>query len=138
MRDGIRRKQPYRKRSTKLVAVRRAECSLYVKEIAQIEAQGELNAKNQMVNTIADVSNNYYNIVRQKQQLNAIREQMGVAEARRPPVGGGHSGKTRIIAGKGSMFPIHNARGCSGAANANNTVEGSIERTDRHATSAGV
>jgi outer membrane protein len=35
-----------------------------------------------MVNTIADVSNNYYNIVRQKQQLNAIREQMGVSEER--------------------------------------------------------
>jgi outer membrane protein len=50
--------------------------------IAQIEKQGELNVKNQMVNTIADVSNNYYNIVRQKQQLNAIREQMGVSEER--------------------------------------------------------
>ncbi|HEX6890406.1 MAG TPA: TolC family protein, partial [Chryseolinea sp.] len=50
--------------------------------IAQIEAQGELNVKSQMVNTIADVSNNYYNIVRQKQQLNAIREQMGVSEER--------------------------------------------------------
>jgi len=50
--------------------------------IAQIEEQGELNVKNQMVNTIADVSNNYYNIVRQKQQLNAIREQMGVSEER--------------------------------------------------------
>ena len=50
--------------------------------ISQIEEQGELNVKNQMVNTIADVSNNYFNIVRQKQQLNAIREQMGVSEER--------------------------------------------------------
>jgi len=50
--------------------------------IAQIEAQGELNVKNQMVNTIAQVVTGYYDIVRQKQQLNAIREQMGVSEER--------------------------------------------------------
>jgi outer membrane protein len=50
--------------------------------LAQIEQQGEINVKEQMVNTIAQVSNNYYNIVRQKQQLNAIREQMGVSEER--------------------------------------------------------
>lgn len=50
--------------------------------IAQIEAQGELNVKNQMVNTIAQVVTNYYDIVRQKQQLNAIKEQMGVSEER--------------------------------------------------------
>jgi outer membrane protein len=50
--------------------------------LAQIEAQGELNVKDQMINTIAQVVTNYYNIVRQKQQLNAIREQMGVSEER--------------------------------------------------------
>lgn len=50
--------------------------------IAQIEQQGELNVKNQMVNTIAQVVTSYYDIVRQKQQLNAIREQMGVSEER--------------------------------------------------------
>ena len=50
--------------------------------IAQIEAQGELNVKDQMVNTIAQVVTNYYDIVRQKQQLNAIKEQMGVSEER--------------------------------------------------------
>lgn len=50
--------------------------------LEQIKQQGEINVKEQMVNTIALVSNNYYNIVRQKQQLNAIREQMGVSEER--------------------------------------------------------
>lgn len=50
--------------------------------ISQIEAQGELVVKGQMVNTIAEVINNYYNIVRQKQQLKAIQEQMSVSEER--------------------------------------------------------
>jgi outer membrane protein TolC len=50
--------------------------------LEQIKQQGEINVKEQMVNTIAQISNNYYNIVRQKQQLNAIREQMGVSEER--------------------------------------------------------
>lgn len=50
--------------------------------IAQIKEQGELNVKDQMINTISEVVINYYNIVRQKQQLNAIREQMGVSEER--------------------------------------------------------
>jgi outer membrane protein TolC len=50
--------------------------------LAQIEQQGEINVKEQMVNTIAQISNNYYNIVRQKQQLIAIRELMGVSEER--------------------------------------------------------
>lgn len=53
-----------------------------LERLAQIEEQGELNVKNQMINTIAQVINNYYNIVRQKQQLNAIREQMLVSEER--------------------------------------------------------
>ena len=50
--------------------------------LEQIKQQGEINVKEQMVNTIAQISNNYYNIVRQKQQLNAITEQMGVSEER--------------------------------------------------------
>jgi outer membrane protein len=43
---------------------------------------GELNIKNQIVNSVAAVINNYYNIVRQKQQLKAIEEQMSINEER--------------------------------------------------------
>lgn len=50
--------------------------------IATIAAQGELFVKNQMVNTIASIASNYYDIVRQKQQLKAIQEQMSVSEER--------------------------------------------------------
>jgi outer membrane protein TolC len=50
--------------------------------IAAISAQGELLVKDQIVNTIASVSSNYYDIVRQKQQLRAIEEQMSVSEER--------------------------------------------------------
>lgn len=53
-----------------------------LERLAQIKEQGEIDVKNQMINTIAQVINNYYNIVRQKQQLNAIREQMMVSEER--------------------------------------------------------
>ena len=44
--------------------------------------QGELLIKNQMINTIAQTIINYYDIVRQKQQLKAIQEQMSVSEER--------------------------------------------------------
>ena len=50
--------------------------------LAELVKLGELNIKNQVVNTIADVITNYYNIVRQKQQLKAIEEQMGLNEER--------------------------------------------------------
>ncbi len=50
--------------------------------IAQTEEQSELQLKDQMVNTIASVIVNYYDIVRQKQQLKAIQEQMSVSEER--------------------------------------------------------
>jgi len=50
--------------------------------LSEIAEQGELDVKNQMVNTISDVVLNYYNVVRQKQQLNATREQMAVSEER--------------------------------------------------------
>lgn len=50
--------------------------------VNSIAAQGELVVKAQMVNTIAQIISNYYNIVRQKQQLRAIQEQMGVNDER--------------------------------------------------------
>lgn len=43
---------------------------------------GELGIKNQMTNTVASVINTYYNIVRQKQQLKAIEEQMALSQER--------------------------------------------------------
>lgn len=42
----------------------------------------QINARNQMVNTAASAINQYYGIVRQKQQLKAVQEQMGVSEER--------------------------------------------------------
>lgn len=48
----------------------------------ETEAQARLQLKDQMVNTIAGVIQNYYDIVRQKQQLKAIQEQMAVSEVR--------------------------------------------------------
>ncbi|MBS1653777.1 MAG: TolC family protein [Bacteroidetes bacterium] len=39
---------------------------------------GELEIKNQVINTVAAVVNNYYNIVRQKQQLRAVEEQISI------------------------------------------------------------
>jgi outer membrane protein TolC len=41
-----------------------------------------LTVRNQVVNTVATVINNYYNIVQQKQQLKAIEEQMSINEER--------------------------------------------------------
>jgi outer membrane protein len=43
---------------------------------------GELNIKNQVINTVAAIINNYYNIAAQKQQLKAIQEVMSVSEER--------------------------------------------------------
>lgn len=50
--------------------------------IATIASQGEILVRDQMVNTIASAATNYYDIVRQKQQLKAIEEQMSVSEER--------------------------------------------------------
>lgn len=50
--------------------------------LAALSEQGELAIKNQMANTIAAVTINYYGIVREKQQLKAIQEQMSVSEER--------------------------------------------------------
>jgi outer membrane protein len=44
--------------------------------------QNDIDVKNQMNNTAAQVINAYYIIVRQKQQLKAIQEQIGVSEER--------------------------------------------------------
>lgn len=50
--------------------------------VARLAEQGELVVKDQMVNTIASVTTNYYDIVRQKQQLKALLEQLAVNEVR--------------------------------------------------------
>ena len=51
-------------------------------KLSEFVRLGELNIKNQVINTVADVIKTYYGIVRQKQQLKAIEEQMGLNEAR--------------------------------------------------------
>lgn len=43
---------------------------------------GELGVKNQLINTVANVTNTYYNIVRQKQLLKAVAEQIELAQER--------------------------------------------------------
>ncbi len=51
-------------------------------KIEEFTKLGELSIKNQIVNSVADVVSNYYNIVQQKQQLKAIEEQMSINEER--------------------------------------------------------
>ncbi len=51
-------------------------------KLSQFVVLGELNIKNQIVTSVATVINNYYNIVRQKQLLKAIEEQMSINEDR--------------------------------------------------------
>ena len=51
-------------------------------KIDAIWRTGELRIKKEVVNTVADVVTIYYNIVRQKQQLKAIEEQMAISEER--------------------------------------------------------
>lgn len=48
----------------------------------QLVQLGSLTVKNQMVNSVATVVNTYYNIVRQKQQVKATDEQIGLNEER--------------------------------------------------------
>ncbi|HLF45491.1 MAG TPA: TolC family protein [Chitinophagaceae bacterium] len=43
---------------------------------------GEIGIKNEIINTVAAVVANYYAIVRQKQQLKAIEEQMSISQTR--------------------------------------------------------
>jgi outer membrane protein len=52
------------------------------KKAEEYAALGVLGVKNQVVNTIAEVINTYYIIVRQKQQLKAIEEQMQINQTR--------------------------------------------------------
>jgi outer membrane protein len=51
-------------------------------KLEQLLQLGELEIKNQVVNTIAAVIKNYYNIVQQKQQLRAVEEQMSIDSER--------------------------------------------------------
>ena len=46
------------------------------KRLAELVRLGELNIKEQIVATVSDIIKTYYNIVRRKQQLKAIEEQM--------------------------------------------------------------
>jgi outer membrane protein len=50
--------------------------------LGELAAQGDMLLKDQMTNSVAQVVVNYHNIVRQKQQLAAINEQMSVSEER--------------------------------------------------------
>jgi outer membrane protein len=50
--------------------------------LQEIVTLGELAIKNQVVNSVSDVIKTYYGIVRQKQQLKAIEEQMQLNESR--------------------------------------------------------
>jgi outer membrane protein TolC len=50
--------------------------------ISKLKELGEVNIKRQVVNSIAAVINNYYNIVRQKQQLKAIDTLISINEER--------------------------------------------------------
>lgn len=52
------------------------------KRINQLAELGEINVRNQMMNSVATVSTNYFNIIRQKQQLKAILEVTSVNEER--------------------------------------------------------
>lgn len=51
-------------------------------KLAEFVRLGELNIKNQLVNSVSEIIITYYNIVRQKQQLKAIEEQMSLNEER--------------------------------------------------------
>jgi outer membrane protein TolC len=51
-------------------------------KLMELERLGALGVKLQIVNSVAAVINNYFNIVRQKQQLKAIEEQMSIDEER--------------------------------------------------------
>lgn len=51
-------------------------------KLEEFERLGSLVVKNQVVNTVASVVNGYFDIVRQKQQLKAIEEQISINEER--------------------------------------------------------
>lgn len=51
-------------------------------KLEEFERLGSLGVKTQVVNTVASVVNGYFDIVRQKQQLKAIEEQISINEER--------------------------------------------------------
>ena len=51
-------------------------------KLAEFQRLGEIAVKQQVVTTVAAVITNYYNIVRQKQQLRAIEEQISINDER--------------------------------------------------------
>lgn len=51
-------------------------------KVAEFVKLGDLSIQNQMLQSVAEVTKKYYEIVRQKQQLKAIEEQMGLNEER--------------------------------------------------------
>lgn len=51
-------------------------------KVEELYKLGRINLKSQVVNTTAEIINNYYLIVRQKQLLKAIEEQMSINEER--------------------------------------------------------
>ncbi|MEI2749570.1 MAG: TolC family protein [Ferruginibacter sp.] len=51
-------------------------------KLAELVKLGDFSIKNQLVNSVSDVIKTYFNIVRQKQQLKAIEEQMSINEER--------------------------------------------------------
>jgi outer membrane protein TolC len=51
-------------------------------KLAEFQRLGELNVRSQLVTTVADILTNYFNIVRQQQQLRAIEEQMSIDQER--------------------------------------------------------
>ncbi len=51
-------------------------------KLAEFQRLGEIAVKEQVVTSVAAVINNYYNIVRQKQQLKAIEEQISINDER--------------------------------------------------------
>ena len=51
-------------------------------KLAEFQRLGELAVKDQIVTSVAAVINNYYDIVRQKQQLKAIEEQISINDER--------------------------------------------------------
>lgn len=51
-------------------------------KLAEFERLGSLGVKNQIINSVAAVVTNYFDIVRQKQQLKAIEEQISINEER--------------------------------------------------------
>ncbi len=50
--------------------------------VQAIEILGEMNVRNQVENTVANIINSYYNISQQKQQLRALAEQMSISDER--------------------------------------------------------